>query len=99
VLLGPNYRTEQFESKTPGENSIHSMSGWNLRSYGIDVNSFVKLDSISWLLSTSHFNKSGNMAELSLKQVPLNYTVSASFLRKKSANKEIGAGIFAQPEL
>jgi hypothetical protein len=93
VLIGPNYRTEQFESKTPGENPIRSMSGWNLRSYGLDVNSFVKLDSTSWLVTTSHFNKSGNMAELSLKQVPLNYTVSASFLRKKSADKEIGAGL------
>lgn len=93
VLLGPNYRTEQFESKTAGENPIRSMGGFNLRSYGLDLNSFVKLDSTLWLVATSHFNKSGNMAELSLKDVPLNYTVSAALLRKRSIDKEFGAGL------
>lgn len=93
VLLGPNYRTEQFELKTPGENPISKMGGWNLRSYGLDINSFVKLDSTSWLVTTSHFGKSGNIAELSLKQIPLNYTLSASFLKKRSINKEIGFGV------
>ncbi|SDF62170.1 hypothetical protein SAMN04487996_111301 [Dyadobacter soli] len=93
VLLGPNYRTEQFESKSAGENPIRSMAGWNLRSYGLDLNSFVRLDSALWVVATSHFNKSGNSSELSLKDIPLNYTVSAALLRKKSVDKEIGAGI------
>ncbi len=93
VLLGPNYRTEQFEVKTEGENPIHKMSGWNLRTIGLDITSLVKLDSVSWIVATSHFNKSGNMAELSLSQIPVNYTVSASYLRKMAANKEIGLGV------
>ncbi|GLU54388.1 hypothetical protein Dfri01_38490 [Dyadobacter frigoris] len=92
VLMGPNYRTEQFELKTPGENPISKMAGWNLRSYAMDINSFIKLDSTSWLVTTTNINKSGNLAELSLKQIPVNYTVSATFLRKKSVNKEIGFG-------
>jgi hypothetical protein len=33
------------------------------------------------------------MAELSLKDVPLNYTVSAALLRKRSVDKEFGAGL------
>jgi len=93
VLMGPSYRTEQFELKTAGENPISKMSDWNLRSYAVDINSVIKLDSTSWLIATSHFNKSGNAAELSLKQIPVNYTLSASFLRKKSLNKEMGFGI------
>ncbi|NIJ54385.1 DUF6268 family outer membrane beta-barrel protein [Dyadobacter arcticus] len=93
ILLGPSYRTEQFELKTPGENPIKNMQGWNLRSYGLDLNSLIKLDSTSWLITTSHMNRSGNIAELSFKQIPINFTMSASFLRKKSVNKEVGAGI------
>ncbi|WP_229216680.1 DUF6268 family outer membrane beta-barrel protein [Dyadobacter sp. 3J3] len=92
ILMGPNYRTEQFEIKTPGDNPIQKMGGWNLRSFGMDVNAIVKLDSTSWLVTTSNFSKSGNFDDLTFKQVPINYTVSATFLRKKSANKEIGFG-------
>ncbi|WP_229219089.1 hypothetical protein [Dyadobacter sediminis] len=93
VLMGPSYRTEQFELKTTGENPISRMSNWNLRSYALDVNAVVRLDSSSWLIATSHFNKSGNTAELSFRQIPVNYTLSASYLRKKSLNKELGFGI------
>ena len=93
VIVGPNYRTEQLEFKSLGENPVASLEGWNLRTFGLDVNSFVKVDSASWLIVTSHINKSGNFAQLSASQIPFNYTVSASFLKKKSANKEIGAGL------
>ncbi|MCE6991021.1 DUF6268 family outer membrane beta-barrel protein [Dyadobacter sp. CY323] len=93
LLLGPSYRTEQFELKTRGENPIGNMAGWNLRSFAMDLNSVIKLDSASWLIATSHFNKSGNLAELSFKEIPLNFTASATFLKKKSASKEIGAGL------
>jgi bifunctional DNA-binding transcriptional regulator/antitoxin component of YhaV-PrlF toxin-antitoxin module len=93
ILLGPNYRTEQLELKSLGENPVSSMQGWNLRTFGLDLNSIVKLDTTSWLILTSHINKSGNFAVLSSSQIPFNYTFSASFLKKKSANKEIGAGL------
>ncbi|TLV03367.1 DUF6268 family outer membrane beta-barrel protein [Dyadobacter luticola] len=92
VLLGPNYRSEQFELKTQGENPISNMQGWNLRSYGLDLNSLIRLDSTSWIITTSHINKSGNLADLTFKQIPINYTLSATYLKRKSANKEIGAG-------
>ncbi len=93
VILGPNYRTEQLEFKSSGENPVDNMSNWDLRTYGLDVNALVKTDSLSWLIFTSHINKSGNFSELSASEIPINYTVSATFLRKKSPNKEIGAGV------
>ncbi|MEO6287863.1 MAG: DUF6268 family outer membrane beta-barrel protein [Dyadobacter sp.] len=93
ILLGPSYRTEQLELKSVGENPVSSMQGWNLRTFALDLNSIIKLDTASWLVVTSHINKSGNFADLSSSQIPLNYTFSASFLKRKSANKEIGAGL------
>jgi hypothetical protein len=93
VLLGPNYRTEQFELKTAGENPISAMQGWNLRTFGLDLTSLVRMDSTSWLVTTGHVNKSGNLAEIPLKDIPVNFTVSASFVKRRSENKEIGAGL------
>lgn len=93
VVIGPHYRTEELELKTKGENPISHMSNWDLRSYGIDLRSFIKLDTTSWLIFTSNTSKSGNFSTLSAGSIPLNYTLSAAYLRKKSANKEIGAGV------
>lgn len=93
VLLGPNYRTEQLEFKSAGENPVQHMEGWNLRTFALDLNSVVKMDSISWLIFTSHVNKSADFGRLSWQNVPVNYTLSASFLHKKSVNKEIGFGV------
>jgi hypothetical protein len=93
VLLGPNYRTEQLEFKSTGENPVSHMEGWNLRTFAMDLNSIIKLDSTSWFVFTSHINKTGDFGKLTWDQIPTNYTLSASFLRRKSANKEIGFGI------
>jgi hypothetical protein len=93
VILGPNYRAEQLEFKSRGENPVSNLEGWNLKTFGLDLNSFIRLDTTSWIVLTSHINKSGNFALLSAKQVPLNYTFSASYLKRKSPNKEIGAGV------
>ncbi|MCE7067366.1 DUF6268 family outer membrane beta-barrel protein [Dyadobacter sp. CY326] len=93
VILGPNYRTEQLEFKSTGENPVSHMEGWNLRTFALDLNSFVKLDSSSWFIFTSHVNKSGDFGQLKWDQIPANYTLSASFLHRKSANKEIGFGV------
>lgn len=93
LVLGPNYRAEQLEFKSSGENPAKKFEGWNLRTFALDLNSFIRLDSTSWLVLTSHINKTGNFAMLSAKEIPLNYTVSASYLKRKSPNKEIGAGV------
>lgn len=93
IVIGPHYRTEELELKTKGENPISHMSNWDLRSYGIDLRSFVKLDSTSWLIFTSNTSKSGNFSTLSASSIPLNYTLSAAYLRKKSPDKEIGVGL------
>ena len=50
IIAGPQYRTEQLEFKSEGENPIHELSNWNLRSMGLDLKSLIALDSISWLL-------------------------------------------------
>ena len=93
VLLGPNYRTEQLEFKSNGENPVSHMAGWNLRTFAMDLNSIIKLDSTSWFVFTSHINKTGDFGSLTWDQIPTNYTLSTSFLRKLSANKEIGFGV------
>lgn len=93
VLLGPNYRAEQLEFKSTGENPVSHMEGWNLRTFAMDLNSVVKLDSSSWFIFTSHINKSGDFGSLDWQEIPVNFTLSASFLRKKSLNKEVGIGV------
>ncbi|WP_229252774.1 DUF6268 family outer membrane beta-barrel protein [Dyadobacter helix] len=93
VILGPHYRTEQWEMKSSGENPISHMSDWKLRSFGLDLRSLVKLDSSSWLVLTSHISKSGNFGELTARQIPFNYTFSSAFLKRLSPDKEIGAGV------
>ncbi|MCF0049365.1 hypothetical protein LXM25_04805 [Dyadobacter sp. LJ53] len=93
VLLGPNYRAEQLEFKSSGENPVSHMEGWNLRTFALDLNSIVKLDSSSWFIFTSQINKSGDFGRLLWKEIPMNYTLSASFLRRKSVNKEVGLGV------
>lgn len=93
LVAGPHYRAEQLELKTDGNNPIEHLSDWDLRSYGLDLRSFVRLDSAAWLILTSNLSKSGNHSEMSFKDIPLNATFCAAFLRKKSPRKEIGAGI------
>lgn len=93
IVVGPHYRTEQLELKSYGENPINQLSGWRLRSMGIDLKSFMKLDSTSYLVVASNINKSGNLTNTSGSNVPLNYTFTSVFIRKKSDRKEIGFGI------
>lgn len=91
LALGPHYRTEQLEVKGPVEGSIKDLSNWQLRSVGVDMKSFVRLDSTSWLVNTANVSKSGNLNRFS--SVPLTYTFSAVYLKRKSLNKEIGFGL------
>lgn len=93
IAIGPQYRTEQLEFESDGENSIHMLSHWNLRYAGVDLRSLISVDSSSWLIFNVNANKSGNFGDYRFNSFPLNYTFSAAFLKKKSNNKEIGAGL------
>ncbi|MEO7992110.1 MAG: DUF6268 family outer membrane beta-barrel protein [Chryseolinea sp.] len=93
AAISPQYRTEQLEFEDNGENSIHMLSHWNLRYAGADLRSIVAVDSSSWLIFNANVNKSGNFGDYKFNSFPLNYTFSAAFLKKKSNNKEIGAGL------
>lgn len=93
LVVGPQYRTEQLEFKSDGENSIHMLSNWNLRYAGIDLRSMITLKESSWLIFNVNANKSGNFSDYRFSSFPLNYTVSGVMLNKKSNNKEIGAGL------
>lgn len=94
LMLGPQYRTEQLEFRDTGENPLESLNHWNLRSFGMDVRSFVKVDSAAFIVMNFNFNQSGNLYD-DHQSVPINYTFSSVFLRKKSINKEIGFGFIA----
>lgn len=92
-VAGPQYRTEQLEFKSDGENSIHMLSNWNLRYAGIDLRSMITLKESTWLIFNVNANKSGNFGDYRFSSFPLNYTLSGVFLNKKSNNKEVGAGL------
>ena len=85
LLLGPQYRTEQLEFRDKGENPLELLNHWNLRSFGMDVRSFVKVDSAAFLIMNFNMNQSGNLYDQD-GSVPINLTLSTVFLRKKSLN-------------
>ena len=93
IVLGPNYRTEQMEFKSYGDNPINQLSSWKLRSMGIDLKSFFKLDSTSYLVVASNINKSGNLTHESRHSIPYNYSFTSVYMKKKSDRKEIGFGV------
>lgn len=93
LAIGPYYRTEQLELKRSGEDPMQPLSNWRLRSIGIDIKSLIKLDSTSWLINTAHISQSGNLNYHSDNGIPLCYTFSSVYLKKKSINKEIGFGL------
>ena len=93
LVLGPHYRTEQLEINTSGENPMHQMSNWKLRSMGVDIKSFFTLGEGSYLIAASQLNKSGSLANVPLKDVPLNYSFTAVYLKKKTQDREMGLGV------
>lgn len=94
-MLGPQYRTEQLEFESSGENPLHLLSSWNLRSIGVDVRTVARVDSSAFLVMNLNVNQSGNLQDQSNAHVPVNYTLTSIYLKKKSINKEIGFGIMA----
>lgn len=95
LMLGPQYRTEQLEFQSTGENPLHLLSSWNLRSMGADIRSVFRVDSAAFLIMNLNINQSGNLQDQSHDHVPINYTVTSIYLKKKSINKEIGFGFMA----
>ena len=94
LMLGPQYRTEQLEFRDKGENPLALLNHWNLRSFGLDVRSLIKVDSAAFLIMNFNMNQSGNLYDQH-GAVPINYTLSTIYLKKKSLNKEVGFGLIA----
>jgi hypothetical protein len=93
MAIGPQYRTEQLEFEGKGENPVHLLSHWNLRYAGADLRSMMSVNDSSWLMFNVNANKSGNFTDYRLKNFPLNLTLSAAYIKKKSNRQEYGAGI------
>ncbi|HTE33896.1 MAG TPA: hypothetical protein VK666_26120, partial [Chryseolinea sp.] len=93
LAVAPHYRTENLELKGVETDPTDRISNWRLRSIGVDVKSFIKLDSTSWLINTLNVSQSGDLSGNSSGRIPLTYTFSSHYLMKKSLNKEIGFGI------
>ena len=93
VVVGPHYRTEQLEFKHTGDNPMNRMGNWQLRSMGIDMKSFFKLNSNSYLVVASNITKSGNLTSVPLRHVPVNYSFTSVYMKKRSDRNEIGLGL------
>jgi hypothetical protein len=95
LLLGPQYRTEQLEFQSTGENPLHLLSNWNLRSMGLDIRGCLQVDSLAWLAFNVNVNQSGNLHGQPHGHVPINYTLSSIYIKRSSTKKEIGFGLMA----
>ena len=93
LIAGPQYRTEQLEFHGTGENPLHRLSSWNLRSMGLDLRSCIRMDSLSWLVFNANVNQSGNLRDQSQSSVPLSYTLTSAYMMRRSADKEVGFGL------
>ena len=93
LAIGPHYRTEQLELKREADHVDDQMASWKLRAIGVDIKSCFALDSTSWLMNTANISQSGNIAGNSQSNIPITYTISSIFMKRKSANKEIGFGL------
>ena len=94
LMLGPSYRVEQFQlddEEDAAENPLHRMSDWSLRSLGVDIKALNKLNDAAWLMTNLNINQSGNLRDDDV-HAPLNYTLSAVYLKKQSTYKEVGVG-------
>jgi len=93
LMLGPQYRMEQLEMQSDGENPLHQLANWNLRSFGVDIRSCLKVDSLAWIVTNLNISQSGNLRSGSHTNVPVNYTISALYLKRNSVREEIGYGL------
>ena len=93
IITGLQYRTEQLEFDDHGENPIHQLSNWNLRSWGLELKSYKVLDSATVLVAGIQANQSASIDHHPYKNVPVNYTLTTAVIRKLSPTKEIGGGV------
>jgi Domain of unknown function (DUF6268) len=93
LAIGPHYRSELLESKPETNDADDQLAAWKLRAIGIDVKSSFALDSTSWLINTMNISQSGNIKNNRQSNIPITYTISSTFIERKSANKEIGFGL------
>lgn len=94
LMLGPSYRMEQFQlddEEDTRENPLRRMSDWNLRSLGVDIKAINKISDAAWLMTNLNINQSGNLRDDDV-HAPLNYTLSAVYLKKHSGTREVGVG-------
>jgi hypothetical protein len=92
LAIGPHYRSEQLEVKREHDD-VDQLAAWKLRAIGVDIKSCFALDSTSWLINTANISQSGNIKGNSQSNIPITYTMSSIFTRRKSNNKEIGFGL------
>ena len=93
MAIGPHYRSEILELKGAEDDSNDQMASWKLRTIGVDIKSCLMLDSSSWLINTANISQSGNVNDNAQGAIPVTYTVSSTYLRRTSANTEMGLGI------
>jgi hypothetical protein len=92
LAIGPNYRSEILELKKFSDDN-DQMASWKLRSVGVDIKSCFSIDSTSWLINTANISQSGNVNDLATGNIPITYTLSSSYIRRTSANTEMGFGV------
>ena len=93
LAIGPHYRSEQLELKRAPDDVDDQLAAWKLRAIGVDIKSCFALDSTSWLINTANISQSGNIKGNSQSNIPITYTISSIFMKRKSNNKEIGFGL------
>jgi hypothetical protein len=95
LAVAPYYRTEIMELKNENDRAFDQMASWKLRSIGLDMKSMFKLDSASWLVTSIAVSQAGNIGSGSgqASHIPLSYTASATFIKRKTAYKEVGFGL------
>jgi len=93
IAAAPYYRSEHFEVKSLGVLAGEQLSTWNLRSVGVDLKVLICLDSAGWMINTANVSKSANVSGTSLGDVPLTYTLSSIYMKRRSPNTEMGIGV------
>lgn len=93
LAVAPHYRNEELELKDEDDDAYDQMASWRLRSIGLDIKSMFRLDTTSWLVASLNINQAGNIDAGQASTIPLSYTASAIFIKRKAANKEVGYGL------
>jgi hypothetical protein len=93
IAAGASYRTEQIEIEDLTNSEVNAISHWNLRAAGLDIRTISQLSEKHSLVVGANFSYSAAIRSVPLGSAPLNYTLSAVFMNRRSANKEVGFGL------